>query len=161
MWKQPWLLCSVGETVCRDQCDVATGRCDQVCNNPDLDAIECTGIMDREKWMNPSTRVTETISAFVATIKAKGGNSMIQDMNVCDLDATLSKLCWIYRLHEVLCLKGTAKLPVRVYQRFSTISRPCSRCPTTSSYARRSRNSIATWRMAHAWSRDQRVARRH
>ncbi|KAJ1466255.1 hypothetical protein T484DRAFT_3633993 [Baffinella frigidus] len=93
LWERPWLLCTPAPTVCHDTCDITTGRCDKVCENPSLDAITCTGTMDRENWMDPSTRVTATIEAFTKTLHTAGDNGLIQNMNVCDLDVTLAGLC--------------------------------------------------------------------
>ncbi|KAJ1466158.1 hypothetical protein T484DRAFT_1988528, partial [Baffinella frigidus] len=93
LWERPWLMCNPAPTECHDTCDVTNGRCDKVCKNPENNAITCTGTMDREKWMDPSTRVTATIDAFTKTLHDAGDISLVQDMNVCDLDVTLAGLC--------------------------------------------------------------------
>jgi len=75
-------------------------RCEMVLNSPPTQVLphvgschvsQCT--MDREKWMDPSTRVTATIDAFTKTLHDAGDISLVQDMNVCDLDVTLAGLC--------------------------------------------------------------------
>ena len=93
LWERPWLMCIPAATECHDTCDVTNGRCDKVCKNPENNAITCTGTMDRENWMDPSTRVTATIEAFTKTLHTAGDNGLIQNMNVCDLDVTLAGLC--------------------------------------------------------------------
>ncbi|KAJ1466020.1 hypothetical protein T484DRAFT_1756981, partial [Baffinella frigidus] len=91
LWERPWVLCRQGAPTCDEECD--GNVCSLVCTNAALNTNTCQGTMDREAWINPSTRVAATIATFLQVLEDQGAESMVEDMNVCDLDATLSELC--------------------------------------------------------------------
>ena len=89
LWSEPWLFCSQAERVC-DFTDV-NGVMEQVCVNALTSEMTCTGIMDKKDWLDPTKRIEKTIKAFTET--ADQDDNLAQNMNVCDLDDTLSDLC--------------------------------------------------------------------
>lgn len=91
LWKSPWLFCNLPSPTCEEVCDTATGICEQRCNNADNNQLQCHGSVAKEKWLDPKTRFQATTEKFSEV--ALQQDSLVQELNVCDLDSTLESLC--------------------------------------------------------------------
>ena len=91
LWQEPWLFCALPDPQCEQVCEPATGVCEEKCANAETSAMRCQGTVDKDLWMNPVTRFSATTDAF--TEVALEQDRLVQEMNVCDLNAALSKLC--------------------------------------------------------------------
>ena len=91
LWQQKWLFCEQGARVCNTTED-ANGVWDEVCVNAPLSDMTCYGTMeDKNDWLDPSKRTAATLTAFISA--AEQTDSLVEEMNVCDLDDVLSEFC--------------------------------------------------------------------
>ena len=87
LWDSPWLFCNLPSPTCKEVCDTATGVCEQRCNNADNNQLRCHGSVAKDVWLNPKTRFHATTEKFSEV--ALQQESLVQELNVCDLDSTL------------------------------------------------------------------------
>jgi hypothetical protein len=93
LWAQAWMYCAQPEVDCKETCDPITYICSEVCDSIHTDQMTCNGVMNREAWLNPATRIKSTIDAFAHSVDGMDDTALSRAMNVCDLDSTLSEFC--------------------------------------------------------------------